>query len=365
MKTYTPTTNDVLVCITYGSHLYGTSGPTSDFDFKAVSMPSHRDLMLAKQLKVERFKFDEQGLPIGGGRSTPPNGYEAEHTPVQKFVRDYLSGQAYAVEIVYAVLQGAHEAHLPQPETMESRRAHHFVGLCRNLQQNFQHKNVNGMVGFAVKQTFDYVRRGERLLAAREVNEKIQTMLSLLSSTGLQPRLDTPLSFMRDDVLIETTVLDELALQTGLTIGSSINNNKLQRTLELNGRAYLETTALSHLSIAVSKLIGQYGERSTLAAEVDVDWKSMSHAVRVYQQVLELLETGWITFPRPNADALAAIKNGLVPIEVVKDLLRDLDDQVMTAVEASTLPEVDDSFRERTDETLFQWLLRCPTHDDL
>jgi hypothetical protein len=32
-----------------------------------------------------------------------------------------------------------------------------------------------------------------------------------------------------------------------------------------------------------------------------VDWKALSHAVRVGTQALELLKTGHVTFPLPNA----------------------------------------------------------------
>lgn len=311
-------------------------------------MPSYRDLILAKPLKVERFRFDVDGTPVGDSTTMPDNGYEAEHTPLQKFVHDYLSGQAYAVETVYAVLQGAHEEHLDAPTSRGSRRAHHFVTLARTLATEFVHRNVQGMVGFAMKQTFDYVRRGERLNSARAVMVAIEALLDETHHEGWITRLDTPLG--------AGTIFDELVKLTGLEVGSTENNNKLMRTLKLNGREYLETTTLLHFKGAVEKLIGQYGDRSTKASETDVDWKSLSHATRVYQQVIELLETGFITFPRSNAVNLLAIKQGERSLDSVKELLRDLDDQVQEALLTTTLPEVDEVFRARVDDMLFTWI---------
>jgi hypothetical protein len=355
---YTPPTDDVLASITYGSHLYGTSTPSSDFDFKVVTLPPYRRLILAKPLNVERFKFDADGNPVGDDKSMPPNGYEAEHTPVQKFVHDYLGGQAYAVEVVYAVLQGYHQKHTPPVGTLGSRRAAEFEKLCRTLHNDFRHRNVNGMVGFAMKQTFDYVRRGERLNQAQAVMEEIRKLFILFGANGTvgsSLRLDTPMSSVWAGN--ESTVLDELLSRTGLGTGTSMNHNKVMRTLELNGRSYLETTGLVHLENAVHKLVDQYGERSTNASKTDVDWKSLSHAVRVYEQVLELLETGYIEFPRKNAADLLKIKSGQRNIEAVKDLLRQLDDQVMAAVATSAVPEVDEEMRRRADEMLYLWLV--------
>jgi Fe-S cluster biosynthesis and repair protein YggX len=351
---YDPGHKNILAAITYGSHLYGTSTPTSDHDFKAITLPPFRDLLLSKTLHVERYRFDVDGNPVGHQTPMGDNGYEAEHTPVQKFVHDYLGGQAYAVELVHAVMQGFHVKHVQGPYTGP------FEALCETLSKDFLHKNVNGMVGFAVKQTFDYVRRGERLNAARAVLAEVDVVLAAFAKnfSGIKPseipqlRLDSQWS---NPPMV--TVLDELVARTGLTIGEVVNRDKKLRTLQLNGRDYLETTTVQHLRGAIEKLIDGYGERSTKASETDVDWKSLSHAVRVYQQVEELLQVGMITFPRPNAEALLRIRKGECKLESVRDLLRDLDDNTTLLVAESKLPAADDAMRAAMDEELLPWLM--------
>lgn len=343
--------DNLIVAVTYGSHLYGTNTPASDHDFKVIVLPSYRSLILAKPLHVQRFRFDAEGKVVGAHDTMPANGYEAEHTPVQKFVHDYLGGQAYAVEIVFAVLQGYHKIHMERSHAvhLEEKYAGWFVALCDILAHRFQHRNVNGMVGFAVKQTFDYVRRGERLNAARAVLSATNGLTSLLLFYAIdRPRLDT--------IVEGISMLDRLASATGLETGIVTNNNHTMRTLKLNGREYLETTTLTHFHAAVEKLIDQYGDRSTKASETNVDWKSLSHAVRVYEQVMELLQTGWITFPRPNAEALLRIRRGECELESVKDLLRDLDDNVAELLAETDLPEVNETFRTTVDDVLFTWL---------
>lgn len=363
---YTPDVYNLLIAITYGSRLYGTNTPTSDYDFKAVSLPTYKDLLLSKELKVERYRFDVYGNKVPDSCTMPDNGYEAEHTPVQKFVHDYLGGQAYAIEIVYAALGGGfHEEHVTDKNRDNVPK---FIHLCYILASSFKHKNLHGMVGFAVKQTFDYVRRGERLLAAQDVMAAINALEFKYPVKHNAPalRLDTVIGIRvaeQFQLLKDNTVLAELLSMleknTTVKLGEASNNGKTYKTIEINGRSYSEMTAVSHFKVAVQKLIDSYGTRSTLASETAVDWKSLSHAVRVYEQVLELLNTGNIVFPRKNALELLSIRLGEVPLEEVKLKLKLLDDEVNRATKASTLPEVDQAMRDRMDKVLFNWLTQC------
>jgi hypothetical protein len=333
---HSPGQDEIIISITYGSRLYGTETPESDYDFKSITLPSYKNTLLAKPLKVTRYKYDEAGNVIAEGVPVPARGYEAEHTPIQKFIKDYLSGQAYAVEIAYAVMQGYHY----------TNSAINFQSLCASLVYKFQHQNVQGMVGFAVKQTFDYVRRGERLNAAKAL---LSALDKIIADEKECTRLDSIMS-------TGSTVLYYLAGSCSLPTGITVNASKELQTIEINGRSYAESTALPHFKAAVEKLILQYGERSTAASETDVDWKSLSHAVRVYEQVIELLNTSWITFPRPNAEQLLRFKQGKVSLEAVKFHLRTLDDEVQRLLAITELPVVDAEFYKRADDLLFSWL---------
>lgn len=352
----------MLAAITYGSHLYGTNGPNSDFDFKAVYLPSFQDLMLGKSLNVKRFRFTKDGKPVGDHDNMPADGYEAEHFTLHKLVKDYLSGQAYAMEFVYAVMQGAHDKHGGSNKSI-------IEALCLELHHALPHKNVQPMVGFAMKQTFDYVRRGERLNDAKNLLKILNSKFMFYSAATVNAniRLDMPLSRASDDgkSVVTRTLMDEIAEDAGLEIGTSPQNqNKSMRTLKLNGREYLETTSINHLIAAVEKLIDQYGERSTKAGETQYDWKSFSHAVRVYEQVIEHLNSDWITFPRANSDELRDIKEGRWTIEAVKDKLRTLDDTVEFMVSQQSKQD-QQYMQERADEILYKYLVKLLVTDKL
>lgn len=74
-----------------------------------------------------------------------------------------------------------------------------------------------------------------------------------------------------------------------------------------------------------------------------VDWKALSHAVRVARQAIELLETGFVIFPRPEAEHLTAIKIGSLPYQKVAEEIDDLLPAVEEAAARSTLPEIADT----------------------
>ena len=306
--------------VVYGSKLYGTSTPTSDTDEKVVFLPSLEDMLLGKKLQIYKERFDAEGNRIGDGFTMPDNGVETEYFPLQTFVRDFVNGQTYALEIAFAFANG------PAPG-YGSDKLHAYL-LVRDLVRKFSNAEVYSMVGFAMKQTFDYVRRGERLNAAKAVLEVVDKYLAD-QVPGTERRLDT--------LVNDVPLLDRIAQDTGLETEMMLNGRKPQNSLKLNGRNYLESTTLEHFRDQVVKIVKQFGDRSNAAAETDVDYKSLSHAVRVYQQSLELLETGNITFPRPNAEFLLSVKQGKEDLEQVKRLLIALDDEVQEKIASSTM----------------------------
>lgn len=333
---------DVMFQVTYGSKLYGTSTPKSDTDLKSVYLPDINDILLGKKLVATKSRVDASGVKVPDDASMPDGGVENEYIPFQTFVRDFVQGQTYAVEIAYAILKDGPQA----PDAHSVWEFDYVVELVRKFSNN----EVYSMVGFAMKQTFDYVKRGERLNEAVKVRDALESVLSRAGwlQNKNELRLDSPLQFGGGML-----ALDYIAKETGLPLGTSVNNNKTMRTLEMNGRSYLDSTSVTHLLTQVNKLVTQYGERSTRAAETDVDYKSLSHAVRVYQQAIELLDTGRLTFPRENAAELLRVKQGLVPLEEVKTLLKALDAEVLAKMETSTV-------RKRTPELeaeAEQWLL--------
>lgn len=315
---------NMLACVPYGSRLYGTSTPTSDYDYKMLYLPKFEDVLLGRQFTNFKARFNEDGSVLSDDAAQmSDNGYEMEFVALQTFMRDWLVGQTYAVEMAYALLQGfgEHDDPVVLAET---------VSLVHNMVEHYQSHNVAGMVGFAMKQTFDYVHRGQRLKEVTLFRDTLQSVLGNVTLVKERERLDSMFGDKR--------VLD-FAYEVGVAAFPGrfekkvvVNGRREEDAVVFAGRTYVESTPLSEMMSNLNRMVKQYGARSTSAAENTVDTKSLMHAVRVYQQVLELLQTGKVTFPRPNRDELLGVRNLTTPLEEVVERLRQLDAEVQEVV---------------------------------
>ena len=73
-----------------------------------------------------------------------------------------------------------------------------------------------------------------------------------------------------------------------------------------------------------------------------VDWKALSHAVRIGREAVELFETGRIALPRPDAQHLLRIKQGGLPYHAVTEEIEGLLAEIENAAAGSSLPEAPD-----------------------
>jgi hypothetical protein len=86
-------------------------------------------------------------------------------------------------------------------------------------------------------------------------------------------------------------------------------------------------------SIAIEAATNQV--RKTLSHE---QWKHLSLAVRISCEMIELLQTGRLTFPRPEREFLYEIKVGNVTLEAIRDRLNLLGERVIDAKVKTGLP---------------------------
>lgn len=319
----------MLARVPYGSRLYGTNTPESDYDYKVLYLPKFNDVLLGRQFTNFKARFDAEGKVLTDpGAQMPANGYEMEFVALQTFMRDWLVGQTYAVEMAFALVHGFGEHE-------DANVLNDTVDLVKDMVEYWQSKNVAGMVGFAMKQTFDYVHRGQRLKEAQLFLDLLNKVTGHVSLVKDRERMDSSVAYSNMTVLDFVYEEGERVYPGRFTKSRVKNGNREENALGFAGRTYVESTPLSEMLANLNRMVKQYGARSTAAAEHTVDSKSLMHAVRVYQQVLELLGTGNVAFPRPNRDELLGVRNLTTPMEVVVKLLTDLDAEVQKVVEAN------------------------------
>lgn len=87
---------------------------------------------------------------------------------------------------------------------------------------------------------------------------------------------------------------------------------------------------------------GKHGQRTETISEFGYDTKAAMHMLRVLEEGRELMETGEITLPRPNADFLKRVRNGEFDLGEIEHMYDNRLAALHAARESSRLPaEVD------------------------
>lgn len=340
------TNKTILFTAKFGSRLYGTDTDKSDFDFKSIFLPSKDDLMMGIIPKIFKIKTDYSGETVPEKSSMPECGTETEYIPFHNFVRDFVQGQTYALEIAHG-----HKAYLENIHFSDITEKEYLIHtLLSELISKFSNTEIFSMIGFAKKQSYDYIHRAERLKELYELQDILKQFVKPFDKDTNK----NPMSLSLSAKLIQDkTILDIIADAMNLSIVNITNKERIDRALEFQGRTYTESTKVTHFLKLIQNAISKYGIRTIETLKADVDFKSLSHAVRIFEQAIEILKDGKMTFPRPNAEYLLNIKDGLIKYEEVVSVLVNLEDQVNTSL-------FDNTRRKKTTELIEEseiWLL--------
>lgn len=297
--------------VTYGSHLFGTATPASDLDIKSVFVPRPRDILLGRVRGSVSTKREKTV-----GERNHAGEVEEEAYSLQRFLGLAAEGQTVAIDLLFA----PRSAWLGEP-------APEWAGIIANRHRLLTRKS-KAFIGYCIQQATRYGAKGSRVAAARAALELLDAAETRLGSRAKLATLDAA---VRDLVAVtEHAALVDLPQPGG---GRGLH-------LEVCGRKLPYTVAIKDAAGIMRRVVADYGVRAVQAeSQQGVDWKALSHAVRVATQGLTLLETGRIAFPAANVERVRAIKRGDVPHGDVMDEIEALLSRVQSAAERSTLPD--------------------------
>lgn len=289
--------NQPLVKMMFGSHVYGTALPTSDRDFKGLFLPDAESLVMqraAKHLNNSTKKNDSV-------RNTAED-VDDEMFSYQTYMELIRQGQTVALDMLFTPERFYCADVVVSPYWRE------IVDNASNL----IHKGTNAFVGYTKAQASKYGNKGDRLAA-----------------------LNLFMNAMKDwDGHKE---LGEYAAEI-TTLLESVNPKEAEIVMIPSPNGLRETRDVPHLSLANKKVgytcsveyarqvwqlaLDKYGHRARQAESNEgIDWKATMHAVRIAAEAKELLLTGHITFPRPEALLLLTIRQGQLPYKQVEELI--------------------------------------------
>jgi hypothetical protein len=315
-----------LVRVQHGSHLYGTSTPASDLDFKSVHIPSGRAIIMQRAENV----IDRQVKVSSSIKNTAAD-IDDQSYSLQKFLKMISDGDTVATEILFA----------PDPLFIDSD----WIDI-QAIGKSLLNRQCKGFVGYCRRQAAKYGIKGSRMAACEDIITTLTNAVDKYGTTAPLEKITTDLHLFC--ALHEFSAIDIIPSQAGTNIPH----------LEVVDRKVPFTASLKTALDIYQKVYDNYGDRAR-AAKTDegIDWKAVSHAVRVARQAIELLSTKNITFPRPDAAELLEIKKGLIPYSTVSEQLEMLVEEVETISTFSALPETSDT--KLIERTIFKYYVEA------
>jgi hypothetical protein len=305
---------DLIVEMRFGSQLYGTATPQSDLDLKAVYLPAARDILLQRVQDTVTYSPEKPD-----GEKNAPGDVDRELHSLQRYLALLAEGQTMAVDMLFA------------PESAMTRQP---APLWLEIQDNAPRlitRRASAFLRYCRQQANKYGIKGSRVSAARQALAVLVEAEAKYGTTAKLAVIESELEVVAE--ISEHTMMVDLPTPAG----------RLVRHFEVCGKKIPFTSSIKSAREIAQRLVNEYGQRALQAERNEgIDWKALSHAVRVGREALQLLQTGRITFPLPSASEILSIKLGELAYETVAQTIDELLIDVEAAAVVSPLREEPD-----------------------
>lgn len=287
----------------FGSHLYGTSTPESDVDFKEIYVPHARDI-LTGNVKEHMSKNTNNT----SSKNTKDD-VDHELYSLKYFFKLAADGETVALDML----------HTPQSLVVKSD----LPDVWKYIQDNrsrFYTTNMKSYLGYVRKQASKYGVKGSRLAVLRQALKRSNEWGQYFDNGAV-----IRLSHMKNVLPIG---------EFASWVETENEKTGKQTFYNLLDRKFQDTLTNKEFNAILVKLEENYGERARKAeANEGIDWKALSHACRGGLQLLEIYKTGDLVYPLQDAPFILDVKLGKHTFKTVQEFLEDIVDQVEHASE--------------------------------
>lgn len=284
-----------IVKMKFGSHLYGLNTPSSDTDIKGIYIPEYRDIILQRVPKTSISTT----TGLDDSKNTNED-IDTEMFTLQGFIKMCAQGQTCAVDMLFC------------PKDMIVESSPEWDYIIENRDKLLTGK-ASSFVGYCKQQANKYGIKGSRIAALERA----------VATLAKHP--DKKFYEVYDEVKAELekaehVVFGELPVKKG--------SDQTVKGIEVCGRKFGVSVATNYIHEVLDRILKNYGNRAIEARKNEnIDWKALSHALRVCIQAEELLTTGKVTFPFTGAIAeyLMDVKLGNADFTALSE---DLDERI-------------------------------------
>ena len=287
----------------FGSNLYGTNGPNSDLDIKSIYIPTAREIVLGNYKKTINTS-----RPKAICERNNKDDIDLEVVSLCRYLELLTEGQTMALDMLFAAPHIMH--------TYINPKLWHIWQHIYVNKEKLLSKDVTAFIGYSRTQAAKYGIKGSRMEALKQTLDLLNTFHIHTRLGDYEPHI---IKLVEDNVKVVSFEKEPLIQIVQLLGANKVN---LVPHLQVCNRKLPFGADIKFCKMVLQKIFDEYGSRAHKAhLDGGKDYKALSHAVRVNSEGLELLETGHITFPRPDAELLKKIKNKELPFEEIGEII--------------------------------------------
>ena len=319
----------ILYLTKLGSHLYGTNNENSDTDYKGIYLPSKESLLL---------KQDQDFIKLDTNNTNQKNtslDIDCHLDSLHKWLHLLEKGETSAIDTLFSMWSKDTIVY----KFINTWSLFSFVDYVKNHYLKLITSKPHAFVGYCLSQVKKYNIKGERY-------KELVSFITFLKTFNISNnnRIETLKSWIQQHISDYKYIKYVEAPAPRGTPGNWLY-------LEILGRKYSPTVSIEYLLEACQKLEQGYGSRVT---NTEIDWKALSHAVRVILEIEELLTTSKIVFPLSQAPYIYSIKQGKEDFDDVIQFITQKIEIIDNLLEVTALPHsVDISFQKKTILSLY------------
>ena len=319
--------NCTVVYVTkYGSKLYGTDNPNSDTDYKGVFVPNKDDVLLKKDL--EHWTSNSNNTNEKNGAED----IDLQLFSLHKFFQLLRKGETGALDLLFSTWA---------KDTVVYEEVV-FVDHMQMYYKKFLNRKLHSFTGYAVGQAKKYGVKGTRYKELTQFNDWFGGTYNEHKDEKLGLTFNMVKEFVNKNNFKYLDVVQARGPKTGPT-------DNMIDYLEVLGKKFSGDVTVDYFFERSVEMEEQFGNRAKSSAE-GVDWKALSHSVRVLFEVEELLETGFVTFPLKQKKYVTEVKEGKVDVDEVMEFVNAKLDEVKVKLDTNT------SLPEQSDRETMDWL---------
>jgi predicted nucleotidyltransferase len=277
-----------------GSKLFGLHSESSDTDIKGIFIPSKRDILLNKMI-------DSYGYNTSVDTKNTSDDLDLTLFSIYHFCHNLGKNESNTLDMYFSMFSENENTILL--ETDESK-------LIKSRKIDIISQNVNSTINFAKNLYNRYQKMGEKL-------NDIQILKTVIQGC-FNERYEQTKGYTYGGYIegclpqINTLICNGKLTKTSISESTKeiiIADKRFEyRTLNVNTLGRL------------NKMEAIFGKRA-VESKTKLDYKAISHAVRMSYQAIEFLSDYHITFPIKHADTVKKIKQGAMDFEEINTII--------------------------------------------